>query len=110
MWQTGVKAEPLQGQENQQAAIILEEKFPGELQLDDQRRQNKQSETNIQSDITEIIIDQSEVTMIKYLPTCPKCKLTEDVIFSNVSSKIYQCLRCNLKFRFSDSCPVNTKK
>ena len=59
---------------------------------------------------TEIIIDQSEVTMIKYLPTCPKCKLTEDVIFSNVSSKIYQCLRCNLKFRFSDSCPVNTKK
>ena len=48
-----------------------------------------------------ITIDQSEVKMIKHLPTCPKCKLTDDIIFFNVSSKIYKCLRCNLRFRFA---------
>jgi len=50
---------------------------------------------------TEITIDRNEVTIIKHLPCCPKCKQADDVFFFNVTSEIYECLRCNLRFRFS---------
>jgi len=50
---------------------------------------------------SEITISRSEVTIIRHLPTCPKCKLTDDIIFFNVTSEIYECLRCNLRFRFA---------
>ncbi len=50
---------------------------------------------------SEITIDRSEVMIIRHLPTCPKCKLTDDIFFFDVTSEIYECLRCNLRFRFS---------
>jgi len=50
---------------------------------------------------SEITVDRNEVKIIRYLPTCPKCKLTDDIIFFNVTSEIYECLRCNLRFRFT---------
>jgi DNA-directed RNA polymerase subunit M/transcription elongation factor TFIIS len=50
---------------------------------------------------SEITIDRSEVTIIRHLPTCPKCKLTDDIFFFDVTSEIYECLRCNLRFRFA---------
>ena len=49
----------------------------------------------------EITIDRSEVKMVRYLPTCPKCNLTDDIFFFSVTSEIYECLRCNLRFRFT---------
>jgi len=51
---------------------------------------------------SEITIDRNQVKIIRYLPTCPKCKLIDNVIFFNVTSKIYECLQCNLRFRFAD--------
>jgi hypothetical protein len=50
---------------------------------------------------SEITIDRSEVTIIRHLPSCPKCKQTEDIFFFNVTSEVYECLRCNLRFRFA---------
>ncbi len=50
---------------------------------------------------SEITVDRNEVKIIRYLPTCPKCKLTDDIIFFNVTSETYECLRCNLRFRFT---------
>ncbi len=50
---------------------------------------------------TEITIDRDEVKIIRHLPTCPKCKLTDDIIFFNVTSVIYECIRCNLRFGFA---------
>lgn len=50
----------------------------------------------------EMVIDRSEVKMIRHLPTCPKCKLTDDIFFFNVTQEIYECLRCNLRFRFNN--------
>jgi DNA-directed RNA polymerase subunit M/transcription elongation factor TFIIS len=49
----------------------------------------------------EMTINLEEVKFIKYLPTCPKCKLTNDVFFFNVTKEIYECTRCNLRFRFA---------
>ncbi len=50
---------------------------------------------------SEITIDRNEVKIIKHLPTCPKCKLTDDIFYFHVTSEIYECLRCNLRFRFA---------
>jgi hypothetical protein len=50
---------------------------------------------------SEITITRSEVTTIRHLPTCPKCKLTDDIFFFDVTSEIYECLHCNLRFRFA---------
>jgi len=50
---------------------------------------------------SEIIIDRKEVKIIRYLPTCPECKQMNNVIFFNVTSNIYECLECNLRFRFA---------
>jgi hypothetical protein len=50
---------------------------------------------------SEITIARNEVTIIRHLPTCPKCKLTDDIFFFDVTSEIYECLRCNLRFRFA---------
>lgn len=50
---------------------------------------------------SEITIDRNDVKIIRYLPTCPKCKLADDIIFFNVTSETYECLRCNLRFRFT---------
>ena len=55
----------------------------------------------VKEEPSEITIDRNEVRIIKHLPTCPKCKLTDDVIFFNVTLEIYECLRCNLRFRFA---------
>lgn len=50
---------------------------------------------------SEITIGRDEVKIIRHLPTCPKCKLTDDIFFFDVTSEIYECLRCNLRFRFA---------
>ena len=50
---------------------------------------------------SEITIDRSEVKFVRHLPTCPKCKLTDDIFFFDVTSEIYECLRCNLRFSFA---------
>jgi len=50
---------------------------------------------------SEITVDRNEVKIIKHLPTCPECKLTDDVFFFNVTLEVYECLRCNLRFRFA---------
>ena len=55
----------------------------------------------IKEEPSEITIERNEVRIIKHLPTCPKCKLTDDIFFFNVTSEIYECLRCNLRFRFA---------
>lgn len=49
----------------------------------------------------EITIERNEVKIIRHLPTCPKCKLTDEIFIFNVTSEIYECLRCNLRFRFA---------
>jgi hypothetical protein len=55
----------------------------------------------VKAEPSEITIDRSEVQIIKHLPTCPECKLTDDVFFFNVTLEIYECQRCNLRFRFT---------
>jgi len=49
----------------------------------------------------EVTIERSEVKIIGHLPGCPKCKQADDVFFFNVTYEIYECLRCNLRFRFT---------
>lgn len=49
----------------------------------------------------ELTINRNEVQILRHLPTCPKCKLTDDVFYFHVTSEIYECLRCNLRFRFA---------
>jgi ribosomal protein S27AE len=44
-------------------------------------------------------VDIDDVTFVKYLPTCPKCKLMDNVSFNHVTRRIYECGRCNLLFR-----------
>jgi hypothetical protein len=50
---------------------------------------------------SEITLERNEVKLIGHLPGCPKCKLADDVFFFNVTSEIFECLRCNLRFRFT---------
>jgi len=50
---------------------------------------------------SEITILRSEVTIIRHLPTCPKCKQVDEIVFFDVTSEIFECLRCNLRFRFA---------
>lgn len=50
---------------------------------------------------SEITIARNEVTIIRHLPTCPKCNLTDDIFFFDVTSEIYECRRCNLRFSFA---------
>lgn len=49
----------------------------------------------------EMTINRDEVEFIKFLPTCPTCKRTNDVVFFNVTKVIYECLKCNQRFRFA---------
>ncbi|MDD5167584.1 MAG: hypothetical protein PHN75_02115 [Syntrophales bacterium] len=51
---------------------------------------------------SEITIERNEVKIVRHLPTCPKCKLTDDIFFFNVTSEVYECIRCNLRFRFAN--------
>jgi hypothetical protein len=46
----------------------------------------------------EMTVHPDDVKFIKYLPTCPKCKLINDVIIFNVTQKIYECGKCNVRF------------
>jgi len=52
-------------------------------------------------ELPEMTINRDEVQFIKHLPTCPKCKRTDDVFFFNVTKEIYECTRCNQRFRFA---------
>ena len=52
-------------------------------------------------ELPEMTINRDEVQFIKFLPTCPKCKRTDDVIFCNVTKEIYECIKCNQRFRFA---------
>lgn len=36
------------------------------------------------------------------LPGCPTCKTVKNMIFSNVTEKIYECLRCKVRFRVAE--------
>jgi ribosomal protein L37AE/L43A len=60
----------------------------------------KLPDKTLKKDLQEWTVDVNDVTFVKYLPTCPKCKLTDDVSFFNVTQKIYECGQCNLRFRF----------
>lgn len=42
---------------------------------------------------TEMTINRDEVEFIKFLPTCPKCKRIDDVVFFNVTKVIYECVQ-----------------
>jgi ribosomal protein L37AE/L43A len=55
----------------------------------------------LKEDLEELTINPDEVKYIKFLPTCPKCKLTDDVFYFNVTKKIYECTKCNLRFHFA---------
>ena len=55
----------------------------------------------VKEEPTEMTINRNEIKFIKFLPTCPKCKLMDDVFFFNVTQKIYKCTGCNLRFRFA---------
>lgn len=48
-----------------------------------------------------ITVNLADVQFIKYLPTCPKCKLINAVFIFHVTQKIYECSKCNLRFRFA---------
>lgn len=52
-------------------------------------------------ELPEMTIIRDEVQFIKFLPTCPKCKKIDDVVFFNVTKVIYECVKCNQRFRFS---------
>ena len=52
-------------------------------------------------DLPKMTINRDEVQFIKFLPTCPKCKQTDDVVFFNVTKVIYECVKCNKRFRFA---------
>ena len=52
-------------------------------------------------ELPEMTINRDEVKFIKHLPTCPKCKRTDDVFFFNVTKGIYKCIKCNQRFRFA---------
>ncbi len=49
----------------------------------------------------EMTINLGEAKFIKFLPTCPKCKLMDNVFFFHVTQEIYECTGCNLRFRFA---------
>jgi hypothetical protein len=49
----------------------------------------------------EMTVMLDEVKFIKFLPTCPKCKLVDNVLIFHVTQKIYECNGCNLRFRFA---------
>jgi ribosomal protein L37AE/L43A len=49
----------------------------------------------------EITVTFGDVKFIKHLPTCPKCKRTDDVFYFNVTKKIYECTKCNLRYHFA---------
>jgi ribosomal protein L37AE/L43A len=53
----------------------------------------------VKEDLPEMIVNLDDVKFIKYLPTCPQCKQIEDVVIFNVTNKIYECSKCNLRFR-----------
>ncbi len=61
----------------------------------------KLSTKAVKEEPPEMVISLDEVKFIKYLPTCPKCKLTDDVFIFNVTKEIYECAKCNLRFRFA---------
>jgi transposase-like protein len=49
----------------------------------------------------EMTVTLGDVKFIKHLPTCPKCKLTNDVFYFNVTKKVYECTGCNLRHHFA---------
>jgi len=55
----------------------------------------------LKEDLEELTIKPDDVKYIKFLPTCPKCKLTDDVFYFNVTKKVYECTKCNLRFHFA---------
>jgi hypothetical protein len=55
----------------------------------------------VKEELEELTINRNDVKFIKYLPTCPKCKLIKDVFFFNVTKKIYECTKCNLRYHFA---------
>lgn len=59
----------------------------------------KLPDKTLQKELQELTVDVDDVKFVKYLPTCPKCKLTDKVSFFHVTQKIYECGKCNLRFR-----------
>jgi Zn ribbon nucleic-acid-binding protein len=49
----------------------------------------------------EMTINRNEVRFINNLPACPKCKHTYNIVFFNVTKEIYECIKCNQRFRFA---------
>lgn len=52
-------------------------------------------------ELPEVTINRNEVKFIKFLPTCPNCKRTDDVVFFNITKVIYECIKCNQRFHFA---------
>lgn len=42
---------------------------------------------------------KSDLRFVSGLPECPTCKTIKDMIFFNVTEKIYECLHCKAQFR-----------
>jgi ribosomal protein L37AE/L43A len=55
----------------------------------------------VKEGLEEMIVTLDDVKFIKFLPTCPKCKLIDDVFISHVTKKIYECTKCNLRYHFA---------
>ena len=55
----------------------------------------------VKEELEEMTVTLDDVKFIKFLPTCPKCKLTNDVFFFNVTKQIYECTKCNLRYHFA---------
>jgi transposase-like protein len=49
----------------------------------------------------EMTVNRGDIKFIKFLPTCPKCKLTNDVFYFNVTKKVFKCTGCNLRYHFA---------
>lgn len=55
----------------------------------------------VKEDLEVLAINRDDVKFINFLPTCPKCKLTNDVFYFNVTKKVFECTGCNLRFHFA---------
>jgi len=55
----------------------------------------------VKEEVPEVTVNLDDVKFIKYLPTCPMCKLIDNVFIFNVTKEIYECTGCNLRFHIA---------
>lgn len=55
----------------------------------------------VKDELPEMTVNLDDVKFIKHLPTCPQCKLIDNVFIFNVTNEIYKCTGCNQRFRIA---------